>query len=119
MQAQAENVAEKYKVDRAAQDCFALRSQLKAAAAQKAGILAEEIVPVNIPGAKGTVRTVSEDEHIRADTTLEALAKLPAPFRQGGTVTAGNASGINDGSCAMLVASERGAADFGLQQIRR
>ena len=115
----AENVAEKYKIDRAAQDCFALRSQLKAAAAQKAGILAEEIVPVNIPGPKGSVRTVSEDEHIRADTTLEALAKLPAPFRQGGTVTAGNASGINDGACAMFVASEGAAAKFGLKPIAR
>jgi len=115
----AENVAEKYKIDRAAQDCFALRSQLKAAAAQKAGILAEEIVPVNIPGPKGSVRTVSEDEHIRPDTTLEALAKLPAPFRQGGTVTAGNASGINDGACAMFVASESAAAKFGLKPIAR
>src|SRR3984957_5197243 len=67
----AENVAEKYEVDRASQDCFALRSQLKAAAAQKAGILAEEIVPVNIPASKGSVKTVSEDEHIRPDTTLE------------------------------------------------
>ena len=115
----AENVAEKYKIDRAAQDCFALRSQLKAAAAQKAGILAEEIVPVNIPGPKGSVRTLSEDEHIRPDTTLEALAKLPAPFRQGGTVTAGNASGINDGACAMFVASEGAAAKFGLKPIAR
>jgi acetyl-CoA acyltransferase len=115
----AENVAEKYKIDRAAQDCFALRSQLKAAAAQKAGILAEEIVPVDIPGPKGSVRTVSEDEHIRPDTTLEALAKLPAPFRQGGTVTAGNASGINDGACAMFVASEGAAAKFGLKPIVR
>ncbi len=115
----AENVAEKYKIDRAAQDCFALRSQLKAAAAQKAGILGEEIVPVNIPGPKGNVRTVSEDEHIRPDTTLEALAKLPAPFRQGGTVTAGNASGINDGACAMFVASEGAAAKFGLKPIAR
>jgi acetyl-CoA acyltransferase len=115
----AENVAEKYKVDRAAQDCFALRSQLKAAAAQKAGILAEEIVPVNTPGAKGTVKIVSEDEHIRPDTTLEALAKLPTPFRQGGTVTAGNASGINDGACAMFVASESAAAKFGLKPIAR
>src|SRR6266567_5560026 len=104
----AENVAEKYKVDRASQDCFALRSQLKAAAAQKSGILAEEIVPVNVPGPKGTVKTVSDDEHIRADTTLEALAKLSAPFRPGGTVTAGNASGINDGACAIFVASEGG-----------
>ena len=115
----AENVAEKYKIDRASQDCFALRSQLKAAAAQKAGILAEEIVPVNIPGPKGNVKTVSEDEHIRPDTTLEALAKLPAPFRQGGTVTAGNASGINDGACAMFVASEGAAAKFGLKPIAR
>jgi acetyl-CoA acyltransferase len=115
----AENVAEKYKVDRAAQDCFALRSQLKAAAAQKAGIFAEEIVPVNIPGSKGTVRMVSEDERIRPDSTLEALAKLPAPFRPGGTVTAGNASGINDGACAMFVASESAAAKFGLKPILR
>jgi acetyl-CoA acyltransferase len=115
----AENVAEKYKVDRASQDCFALRSQLKAAAAQKAGILAEEIVPVNIPGSKGAVKTFSEDEHIRPDTTLEALAKLPTPFRQGGTVTAGNASGINDGACAMFVASEAAAARFGLKPVTR
>jgi acetyl-CoA acyltransferase len=114
-----ENVAEKYKVDRTSQDHFALRSQQKAAAAQKAGILAEEIVPVNIPGSKGTVKTVSDDEHIRGDTTLEALAKLPAPFRQGGTVTAGNASGINDGACAMFVASEGAAARFGLKPLAR
>jgi 3-oxoadipyl-CoA thiolase len=115
----AENVAEKYKIDRTSQDCFALRSQLKAAAAQKSGILAEEIVPVNVPGPKGTVKTVYDDEHIRADTTLEALAKLPAPFRPGGTVTAGNASGINDGACAMFVASEGAAARFGLEPIAR
>ena len=115
----AENVAEKYKVDRAAQDCFAMRSQLKAAAAQRAGVLAEEIVPVHIPGPKGTEKTVSEDEHIRPGTTLEALAKLPTPFRQNGTVTAGNASGINDGACAMFVASEDAAASFGLKPIAR
>jgi 3-oxoadipyl-CoA thiolase len=115
----AENVAEKYKVDRAAQDCFALRSQLKAAAAQKAGIFSEEIVPVQIPGPKGAVKTASEDEHIRPDTTIEALAKLPTPFREGGTVTAGNASGINDGACAMFVASEDAAAGFGLKPIAR
>ena len=115
----AENVAEKYRVDRASQDCFAVRSQQKAASAQKAGILAEEIVPVNIPGLKGTVKTVSEDEHIRPDTTLEALAKLPTPFRSGGSVTAGNASGINDGACAMFVASEVAAARFGLKPIAR
>ena len=115
----AENVAEKYKVDRAAQDCFALRSQLKAVAAQKAGIFSEEIVPVPIPGPKGAVKTVSEDEHIRPDTTIEALAKLPTPFRDGGTVTAGNASGINDGACAMFVASEKAAASFDLKPIAR
>lgn len=115
----AENVAERYKVDRAAQDCFALRSQQKAAAAQRRGILAEEIVPVHIPGAKGAVKTVYEDEHLRPDTTIEALAKLPTPFRQNGTVTAGNASGINDGACAMFVASEEAAAKFGLQPVAR
>jgi acetyl-CoA acyltransferase len=115
----AENVAEKYKIDRASQDCFALRSQQKAAAAQKAGILAEEIVPVNVPASKGTVRTVSDDEHIRPETTFEALAKLPTPFRKGGTVTAGNASGINDGACAMFVASEAAAARFGLRPVAR
>jgi acetyl-CoA acyltransferase len=115
----AENVAEKYKVDRAAQDCFALRSQMKAAAAQRAGILAEEIAPVHVPGPKGTVKTVYEDEHIRPDTTIEALAKLPTPFREKGTVTAGNASGINDGSCAMFVASEDAAAKFGVKPIAR
>ena len=115
----AENVAEKYKVDRASQDRFALWSQQKAAAAQKAGILAEEIVPVNIPGPKGTVNTASEDEHIRPGTTLEAIAKLPALFGSGGTVTAGNASGINDGSCAMFIASEQAAARFGLKPLAR
>jgi acetyl-CoA acyltransferase len=115
----AENVAKKYKVDRASQDRFALWSQQKAAAAQKAGILAEEIVPVNIPGPKETVNTASEDEHIRSGTTLEAIAKLPALFRSGGTVTAGNASGINDGSCAMFVASEQAAARFGLKPLAR
>jgi 3-oxoadipyl-CoA thiolase len=115
----AENVAEKYKVDRAAQDCFALRSQQKATVAQRAGILSEEITPVQIPGSKGALKNVSEDEHIRADTTIEALAKLPTPFRKNGTVTAGNASGINDGSCAMFVASENAAANFGLKPIAR
>ncbi len=114
-----ENVAEKYKIDRSSQDRFALRSQQKAAAAQKAGILAQEIVPVSIPGPKETVTTVSADEHIRPDTTLEALAKLPTPFRQNGTVTAGNASGINDGACAMFVASEQAAARFGLTPMAR
>jgi len=115
----AEKVAEKYKVERQAQDRFALRSQQKAALAQRSGILAEEIIAVHIPGPKGTVKTVSEDEHIRADTTIEALAKLPTPFRENGTVTAGNASGINDGACAMFVASQESAVRFGLKPIAR
>jgi acetyl-CoA acyltransferase len=115
----AENVAEEYKIDRASQDCFALRSQTKATAAQKSGILAEEIAPVNVPGPKGSVTVVKDDEHIRADTTLEKLAKLKPAFREGGTVTAGNSSGINDGSCAMFVASENAAARFGLHPVAR
>ncbi len=115
----AENVAADYAVDRQAQDQFALWSQQKAASAQKAGFFAEEIVPLVIPGPKGASTTVCEDEHIRPDTTLEALAKLPTPFRSGGTVTAGNASGINDGACAMFVASENAAAKFGLTPLAR
>jgi 3-oxoadipyl-CoA thiolase len=115
----AENVAAEYKVERASQDRFALRSQQKASAAQKSGILGEEIVPVHVPGPKGTVKSVYEDEHLRPDTTIEALAKLPTPFRENGTVTAGNASGINDGACALFVASEGAAASFGLNPIAR
>jgi acetyl-CoA acyltransferase len=115
----AENVAEAYRIDRCSQDRFALRSQQKAAAAQKAGIFAEEIVPVNVPGPKGTIKVVAEDEHLRPDTTIEGLAKLPAPFRENGTVTAGNSSGINDGACAMFVASETAASRFGLTPIAR
>jgi acetyl-CoA acyltransferase len=91
-----ENVAEAYHIDRESQDRFALASQQKAAAAQKAGVFAEEIVPVTVPGPKGTSKAVCEDEHMRPDTTLDALAKLPTPFRTNGTVTAGNASGVND-----------------------
>ncbi len=115
----AENVAAEYGIDRASQDQFALRSQQKAASAQKAGIFAEEIVPVHIPGPKGTVKSVADDEHIRPDTTIEALAKLPAPFRAGGSVTAGNASGINDGACALFVASEEGVKQLDLTPIAR
>jgi acetyl-CoA acyltransferase len=115
----AENVAENYKVDRASQDRFALASQQKAARAKAAGVFAEEIEPVCIPGKKGSVTMVAEDEHPRTDTTLEGLAKLPTPFRKGGTVTAGNASGINDGAVALLVASEQAAAKFGLTPIAR
>jgi acetyl-CoA acetyltransferase family protein len=106
----AENVAEAYRVDRASQDGFAWRSQQRAAAAQKAEIFAEEIVAVDVPGPKGTLRSFCEDEHVRPQTTLEALANLPTPFRKNGTVTAGNASGINDGACALFLASDKAAA---------
>jgi 3-oxoadipyl-CoA thiolase len=114
-----ENVAEAHGVDRASQDLFALRSQQKCAAAQAAGVFAEEIEPVSIPGPKGSTKVVSVDEHPRAETTLEALAKLAAPFRKGGTVTAGNASGVNDGACAMFIASEEAAARHGLTPVAR
>ena len=115
----AENVAEKYNVTRESQDQFALGSQQKCAKAKSAGVFAEEISPVEIPGKKGVVTVVSEDEHPRGDTTIEGLAKLPAPFRKGGSVTAGNASGINDGSAAMFVASEDAAEKFGLTPVAR
>ncbi|MGB7602098.1 MAG: 3-oxoadipyl-CoA thiolase [Candidatus Sulfotelmatobacter sp.] len=115
----AENVSEAYGVDRRSQDAFAFRSQQRASAAQKARIFAEEIIPVNLPQHKAPPTVVSEDEHLRSDTTLEALAKLPTPFRKQGTVTAGNASGINDGACAMFVASEEAASRFGLTPLAR
>ena len=109
-----ENVAEEFQISRADQDAFALRSQQKTARAQKAGILAEEIMPVTVPQRRGDAIVVEQDEHPRANTTLEALAKLRTPFRENGTVTAGNASGVNDGACAVIVASEKAAADNGL-----
>jgi len=108
-----ENVAEEFKVSRADQDLFAYRSQQKCAAAQASGYFTREIVPVTIPGRKGDV-VVERDEHPRADTTLEGLAKLKTPFREGGSVTAGNASGVNDGAAALLVASEAAARTHGL-----
>jgi len=104
----AENVAEEFHVSRADQDAFALRSQQRAAVAMKACRLSEEISPVPIPQKKGDPLLVSVDEHPRADTTLEALAKLRGVVKPEGTVTAGNASGINDGACALLLASEEG-----------
>ncbi|MBM3556787.1 MAG: 3-oxoadipyl-CoA thiolase, partial [Alphaproteobacteria bacterium] len=109
----AENVAQEFQISRADQDAFALRSQQRAVAAIEAGRLAGEIAPVPVPGRKGEVTEVSRDEHPRA-TTLEALAKLPTPFRQGGTVTAGNASGVNDGAAALIIASENAAKRHGL-----
>ncbi len=110
----AENVAEQFAIARDDQDAFALRSQHKAAAAQEAGRFDHEIVPVTIPQRKGDPVVVNADEHPRGDTTIEALAKLGTPFREGGTVTAGNASGVNDGACALLLASTEAAAEHGL-----
>ncbi|HRX35195.1 MAG TPA: 3-oxoadipyl-CoA thiolase [Aestuariivirga sp.] len=114
----AENVAEEFGISRADQDAFALRSQAKASAAQANGRLAKEIVPVTIPQRKGDAIVVDRDEHPRA-TTIEALAKLKAPFREGGTVTAGNASGVNDGAAALIVASEAAMKKHGLEPVAR
>jgi acetyl-CoA acyltransferase len=114
-----ENVAEDFGISRADQDAFALRSQQRAVAAHSNGRLAKEIVPVTIPKRKGEAVVVDADEHPRADTTLEALSRLPAPFRQGGSVTAGNASGVNDGAAALIVASEAAALRHGLTPIAR
>lgn len=102
----AETVAERFDISRADQDAFALRSQGSAGAAMASGRLAKEIVPVTIPQRKGVPVIVAEDEHPRPQTTAEQLAKLPTPFRPGGSVTAGNASGVNDGAAAMILASE-------------
>ncbi len=109
----AENVATDYKIEREAQDRMALASQMKAVAAQQAGILAQEITPVTIPQKKGEPIVVDKDEHPR-ETSLEALAKLKGVVRSDGTVTAGNASGVNDGACAILLADEAHAAKHGL-----
>lgn len=109
-----ENVAERWKVSRADQDAFALRSQQKAGAAMKNGRLATEIAPVVIPQRKGDPITVETDEHPRPQTTLDQLAKLPTPFREGGSVTAGNASGVNDGAAAMIIASAEAVRTQGL-----
>jgi acetyl-CoA C-acetyltransferase len=109
----AENVAVDFKIEREAQDRMALASQMKAVAAQKAGFFDAEIVPVTIPQKKGDALVVSKDEHPR-ETSLEALAKLKGVVRPDGTVTAGNASGVNDGACALLFASEAAAARHGL-----
>ncbi|MBP5856535.1 3-oxoadipyl-CoA thiolase [Marivibrio halodurans] len=114
-----ENVAEDFDVTRADQDAFALRSQQRAAAAAANGRLAREIVPVTIPRRKGDPVIVDTDEHPRPETTLEGLAKLRTPFREGGTVTAGNASGVNDGAAALIVASEAAAAKHGLRPRAR
>ncbi len=115
----AENVAEDYGVSRADQDAFALRSQRRAAAAQADGRLAKEIVPVSIPRRKGEPTVVSVDEHLRSDTTLDALAKLKGVVRADGSVTAGNASGINDGAGALLVASRTAVDRYNLRPRAR
>jgi acetyl-CoA acyltransferase len=108
-----ENVAEEYNVSRADQDLFAYRSQQKCAAAQASGFFTREIAPITISGRKGDV-VVDRDEHPRPETTLEGLAKLKTPFRNPGTVTAGNASGVNDGAAALIIASDAAARQHGL-----
>jgi 3-oxoadipyl-CoA thiolase len=110
----AENVAAEFKVSREDQDAFALRSHRRALAAIDAGILAEEIVPVSVPQRRGEPLFVDRDEQPRPDTSLEALAKLPGVVRADGTITAGNASGVNDGACALVLASEEAAKRHGL-----
>ncbi len=115
----AENVAEDHGIAREDQDRFAARSHAKATAARENGRLAREIAPVPIPQKKGDPLLFSEDEFIRPETTAEALAKLKPAFRKGGSVTAGNASGINDGACALLVASEQAVKRFGLKPRAR
>jgi len=115
----AENVAEDYQVARKDQDAFALRSQQRAAKAQASGYFAEEIERVIVPGGKAGPTTVDKDEHIRPETTMEGLAKLKNFVRDPGTVTAGNASGVNDGAAAMLVASEAAVKKYGLKPVAR
>jgi 3-oxoadipyl-CoA thiolase len=114
-----ENVAEDHSISRADQDAFAARSQAKAGAAMKSGRLAREITPVSIPQRKGDPIVVDTDEHPRPTTTAEQLAKLPTPFRKDGTVTAGNASGVNDGAAALLIASADAVKQHGLTPIAR
>src|SRR6266853_556776 len=115
----AENVAEEFKVGRADQDAFALRSQQRWAAAQAKGFYRGEIVPVSVPGKKGAITTVDRDEHPRPDATLEALTKLKGVVKPEGTVTAGNASGVNDGACAIVLASEAAAKKHKLEPKAR
>jgi acetyl-CoA acyltransferase len=114
-----ENVAEDFAISRADQDAFAVRSQNKAVAAQENGRLTKEIVAVTIPQRKGEPVVVAKDEHPRAGTTMETLARLPTPFRERGTVTAGNASGVNDGAAALIIASEAAARKHGLTPLAR
>jgi 3-oxo-5,6-didehydrosuberyl-CoA/3-oxoadipyl-CoA thiolase len=115
----AENVAAEFAISREDQDAFALRSQQRAAAASARGRFADEIVPVEIRGKKGAVTIADTDEQPRPDTTLEKLTALPAPFRSGGSITAGNASAVNDGAAAAIVASEAAIAKYGLRPRAR
>jgi acetyl-CoA acetyltransferase family protein len=115
----AENVAERYQIGRAAQDRFALDSHRKAIAAQEASRFFAELLPVAVPQKKGPDLIVSKDEGPRADTTLEKMADLPAVFRKGGTVTAGNSSPLNDGAAAVLVGSREKAQALGLKPLAR
>ncbi len=115
----AENVAEEYEISRDDQDAFANRSQARVAAAQQSGAFDDEIVPVHVPQRKRDPVVVDTDEHPRSDTTLEKLSKLPTPFKNEGTVTAGNASGVNDGACAVLIASEDAIARYELKPLAR
>lgn len=115
----AENLAEEHNISRQDQDAFALRSQERAASAMERGRFDREIVPVHVPQRRGDPLMVEKDEHPRPGTTMEGLSKLKAPFRAGGTVTAGNASGTNDGAAALLVASEKSAEKQGLTPLVR
>ncbi|MDD9720908.1 3-oxoadipyl-CoA thiolase [Sulfitobacter sp. PR48] len=115
----AENVAEDFDISREDQDQFALRSQQKAGVAQQNLRLAQEITPVLIPQRKGDPKVVDQDEHLRPDTTIEGLAKLRAPFRSGGSVTAGNASGVNDGAAALILANAAAVKAHGLTPVAR
>ena len=114
-----ENVAEEFQVSRKDQDAFAFRSQQRAGKAIASGYYAEEIVPVETPGGKAGPIVVDKDEHPRPDTTLEGLAKLKTPFRNNGSVTAGNASGVNDGAAALILASEAAVKEHGLKPRAR
>lgn len=114
-----ENVATQFGISRADQDAFAIRSQQKADRAQEAGLLKEEIAAIEVPAGKKTTMIVASDEHPRPETTLDALASLSTPFRAGGTVTAGNSSGVNDGAAALIIASEEAVVAHNLKPIAK
>jgi acetyl-CoA acyltransferase len=115
----AENVSEKYNIDREAQDIFSYNSQMKATKSRENGRFKIESIPVEIPQRKGEPKIVSEDEFIRPETTIEALAKLKPAFKSIGSVTAGNSSGVNDGACALIISSENGANKHNLKPLAR